>query len=498
MLDKTFTNETAKQKDKTVYSTIIRHKINKLRDVITIEPLAGFYQLGIVLSKPAFSNLEFEKACRVNLGYNDTVCNAVLAGNHRNFSAENKNIQIIISKMHSWQQPVQSIIPLLLILFMGSFSDRHKWRKPFFILPIIGDILGGLGGILCVVNMKTWPLEVQGVLEKIVPSLFGSQNLLIMATTAYIADVSTVDNRTLKIGITSTVISLSVFLANLVSGELFTKLGYLGVLSISTSIMFFSLFYGVFWVKETAKTDIEYNLDLVFDVFNPMHIIETFKVIWKRPSNASHLYALLLLVTLHKAAYDGDNNLLYLYVQNVFQWTVVDYTYFLTAHSTLTLIGNLLGLCLFVKILGTGDLLILLITTFTRIVSNIILGCARSSFVLYISNVTGIVTKLYRTAKRAYATKIVSPEDIGKTQSLLSITEAIAPAVSVPLYNVIYVNTIQVFPGTTIFFSVYIYSICSCLIIWMYYYKKDDKNIKEKENFYKQGRYNQIDSENYM
>ncbi|XP_050502705.1 uncharacterized protein LOC126881986 isoform X4 [Diabrotica virgifera virgifera] len=367
MLDKTFTNETAKQKDKTVYSTIIRHKINKLRDVITIEPLAGFYQLGIVLSKPAFSNLEFEKACRVNLGYNDTVCNAVLAGNHRNFSAENKNIQIIISKMHSWQQPVQSIIPLLLILFMGSFSDRHKWRKPFFILPIIGDILGGLGGILCVVNMKTWPLEVQGVLEKIVPSLFGSQNLLIMATTAYIAD-----------------------------------------------------------------------------------------------------------------------------------WTVVDYTYFLTAHSTLTLIGNLLGLCLFVKILGTGDLLILLITTFTRIVSNIILGCARSSFVLYISNVTGIVTKLYRTAKRAYATKIVSPEDIGKTQSLLSITEAIAPAVSVPLYNVIYVNTIQVFPGTTIFFSVYIYSICSCLIIWMYYYKKDDKNIKEKENFYKQGRYNQIDSENYM
>ncbi|XP_050502703.1 uncharacterized protein LOC126881986 isoform X2 [Diabrotica virgifera virgifera] len=409
MLDKTFTNETAKQKDKTVYSTIIRHKINKLRDVITIEPLAGFYQLGIVLSKPAFSNLEFEKACRVNLGYNDTVCNAVLAGNHRNFSAENKNIQIIISKMHSWQQPVQSIIPLLLILFMGSFSDRHKWRKPFFILPIIGDILGGLGGILCVVNMKTWPLEVQGVLEKIVPSLFGSQNLLIMATTAYIADV-----------------------------------------------------------------------------------------IWKRPSNASHLYALLLLVTLHKAAYDGDNNLLYLYVQNVFQWTVVDYTYFLTAHSTLTLIGNLLGLCLFVKILGTGDLLILLITTFTRIVSNIILGCARSSFVLYISNVTGIVTKLYRTAKRAYATKIVSPEDIGKTQSLLSITEAIAPAVSVPLYNVIYVNTIQVFPGTTIFFSVYIYSICSCLIIWMYYYKKDDKNIKEKENFYKQGRYNQIDSENYM
>lgn len=83
--------------------------------------------------------------CRVNLQYNSTICSAILTGNHSNYSRENEEVQKVISTMHSWQQPVQSFTPLVLVLFLGSFSDRHKCRKPFFLMPIIGELFGIAG-----------------------------------------------------------------------------------------------------------------------------------------------------------------------------------------------------------------------------------------------------------------------------------------------------------------------------------------------------------------
>lgn len=76
-----------------------------------------------------------------------------------------------------------------------------------------------------------------------------------------------------------------------------------------------------------------------------------------------------------------------------------------------------------------------------------------------------VVTKLYRIVKRSYATKIVSTDDIGKTQSLLGIAEALAPALSVPVYNLLYMHTLKTFPASIFFFSIIIYFFCCLLIL---------------------------------
>ncbi|CAG9860293.1 unnamed protein product [Phyllotreta striolata] len=454
-------------------------KCNKIRKVITVEPLIGLYQFAIYISKPALENLELEKACRVNFKYNDTVCDAILSGNHGNYSQQNDNMQIIISKMHAWQQPIQSFFPLILILFLGSYSDRHKWRKPFFIFPLVGDILGYLGSILSVANMRVWSLEVQGFLNKIVPSIFGTQPMIVMATTSYIADVSTREDRTLRIGLATLVINVTIPVAQAISGILFKKMGYFGVLSLSCVILLTAFVYGVFWITETSSFKEKRRTCRISDVCNPKDALSTLAIVFKKDPFMGRLHLLLVLAVLQRSASDGEENMTYLYVQKKFQWTPVDYSYFRTTQSIVTLLGNICGLYLFVKILKMNDLVILFITVFTRVMSQIIFGCANTSVIFYSGILLVVVTRLNRIAKRSYATKIVSEQNIGKTISLLGIAEALAPVIAVPIYNIIYQNTLETLPSTIYFFSVLLYSLCCFIIIGMYWMDKRSQKTEE-------------------
>ncbi|KAJ8960240.1 hypothetical protein NQ318_003965 [Aromia moschata] len=463
----------------------INKKLLYIKQIVTVEPLIALYQMAQFLSKPALDNLEFEKSCRVNLRYNDTICEAILTGHHQNFSSQNGQIQVIISDMHSWQQPVQSFMPLVLVLFLGSFSDRHKWRKPFLLLPVLGELFGILGCMLCAVFMRSWPLEAQGVSQKVIPSLFGGQIMLVMASTAYIADVSSVKMRTLRLGIVQIVLSVCSPLVYLFNGTLFVRIGYLGVLSMSAAMYAASLAYGSVWIREPRVKE-RFNKDCVLaDVFDPTHAIDTFKLVFKESgNNKAYFRTVIAMIFVYRGAFEGETNVLYLYTQNVFQWTPVEYSYLVTVNGFVHLVGNALGVPIFTKILHLSDLMILFITILSKIARNIVYGLARTVPIFYAGIFVGIITGVYKVVKKSIATKIVSENDIGKAQSLIGICEALAPAVSVPVYNkLIYINMLTTYPATFFFFSILFYATCCVLVIWMYCQeKKKQKNSRSVQN----------------
>lgn len=273
-------------------------RISYVKEVITVEPLIAAYVSASILCAPAMAYLEFEKACRVNLQLNDTVCDAILSDEHTIYTNENDQIQILISNMHSWQQPMQSIMPLILVLFLGSYSDRHKWRKPFLLIPIFGEFFAVAGVIMCVVFMRTWPLEAQGVAQTVVPSFFGGQTMIVMAVFAYIADVSTLEMRTLRVGVVQIVLNFCVPAVQSFSGILFAQIGYYGILFIAAGLYLFGLVYGFFWIKE-PKVPIKTNpKELCADVFNPQLAIETFQILLKKSPGNNRLGICLVLLTL--------------------------------------------------------------------------------------------------------------------------------------------------------------------------------------------------------
>lgn len=80
---------------------------------------------------------------------------------------------------------------------------------------------------------------------------------------------------------------------------------------------------------------------------------------------------------------------------------------------------------------------------------------------VFVSFITGVTA----VGIRSLATKIVSENDLGKAQSLFGICEAIAPAISVPIYNKgIYNHTINNFPAAVFTFGILLYVICSIII----------------------------------
>lgn len=106
-----------------------KERCKHLKDNITIEPMLACYIMPSVLASLATQNLNLEKACRVNLDYGDEVCDALSARNTANYTEQEKMVQSLVASMQGWKTVLQSLMPCLLILFWGSWSDRHGRRK---------------------------------------------------------------------------------------------------------------------------------------------------------------------------------------------------------------------------------------------------------------------------------------------------------------------------------------------------------------------------------
>lgn len=148
---------------------------NKCRYIykhITLEPMVACFVLPSMLLMLGVQNLNLEKACSVNLGYNQTVCDALHNRDTANYKDEEVEIQKLVAQMTGWKMAINSAIPCLLILFFGSWSDRHGKRKPCILIPLVGQILMAFSLLLCVYFERT-PIEVAIFVEVFFPCITG-------------------------------------------------------------------------------------------------------------------------------------------------------------------------------------------------------------------------------------------------------------------------------------------------------------------------------------
>lgn len=74
--------------------------------------------------------------------------------------------------MNGWKSAFHSAVPLFIILFVGSWSDRHRRRKPCILLPLVGEIITAFGLLFCVYFEKT-PIELAIFVEVFFSSITG-------------------------------------------------------------------------------------------------------------------------------------------------------------------------------------------------------------------------------------------------------------------------------------------------------------------------------------
>lgn len=265
--------------------TFKTNNVNEKRFIlkkVTIELLVVIYLIAMKLAEPAIKTMELEKSCRVTNHFNNTVCKLVLNSSFQDIEHHNFQVQESISKMNLWLAPITTIMPTLMILFLGSYSDKHNVRKPFLLIPIAGEFLSIVGCLICAAFMNNISLEMLGVIRHVIPSLFGGHTVFLMATYSYIVDVSSVEMLTIRVGVVRLLIHFTNIITKAVSGILFHHIGYYGILSTVLISTIVGLIYGVCCVSEPGKLKKSKGEEpAIKDIFNPNHALETFLLLVK-------------------------------------------------------------------------------------------------------------------------------------------------------------------------------------------------------------------------
>lgn len=294
---------------------------------ITVEPMIALLIIPSVFSRLANQDLNLQKACSINLKFSDKICQDLKDLNTTGLKNEESQVQKLVAEMTIWTT-LLGLIPLVLVMFSGAWSDRKGKRKPFLLLPIVGEFFASVGLILCV-YFSSLPMEVSGFVGAFFPAATGGWTVTFMAVFSYIGDITEEHMRTVRIGFVDLFCSGGVPIGTALSGVLLEWFGFYGVFSLAAVFYLSGFIYGLFCVKESCeiiclqntktKTTIlspqlsEFKNYEMFDkkserkwdfwnflkeFFNIDHVTDTLKVACKDKSKNRQKKILLLIVVL--------------------------------------------------------------------------------------------------------------------------------------------------------------------------------------------------------
>ncbi|XP_074030483.1 probable peptidoglycan muropeptide transporter SLC46 isoform X1 [Leptinotarsa decemlineata] len=483
-------NHSKKENETSVKSVSINSMTWKERysffiENITVEPMLACYIIPSVLASLATQNLNLEKACRVNLGYTTEVCDALTERRTQNYTMEEQQVQQLVASMGVWKTILQSALPAFLIMFIGSWSDRWGKRKPCMLFPIVGEFMTVVGLMVCVFFFNELPMEVAGFVEGFFPAITGGWFTMFMGVFSYIADVTTVEMRTLRIGIVNVFCSLGIPIGLALSGILYKTIGFYGVFSISAVMYIISLYYGYKHIKEPKKIDEPTLPDrpcaFFRDFFDVQHLMDTFNVAFKRGENnrRTKVMLLMLVVMVVIGPMHGEMGVSYLFTRYKFNWDEVDFSIFSTYNMVTNLIGTSVSVGVFSHALKIDDAVIGIYSCMSKILSGFVYGFATTSLIFYLGSIVEILNGTSFIAMRSIASKLVPTDELGKVNSLFGACEALMPLVYGPMYNATYAATLNWMPGAFYILGGFLTLPAVLIFAWMYVqHRKERKEVK--------------------
>lgn len=146
-------------------------------------------------------------------------------------------------------------------------------------------MLASLGFLVCTYFFYQLPMEVNGVVESLPPSITGGWFSMFVGVYSYVSGLSSVETRTLRIGAVSMFSNVSLTIGIALSGILYRWIGFYGVFSLSLTLYTIGFTYGLLTMKEVpnkaAKAE-RGEKSFLADFFDLKHIKETFAVAFKK------------------------------------------------------------------------------------------------------------------------------------------------------------------------------------------------------------------------
>ncbi|XP_063894384.1 proton-coupled folate transporter [Helicoverpa armigera] len=427
--------------------------IKRFFNFFTVEPFLLCYILPIAISGLAVQKLNIEKACRVDLNMSEEIClravNGDVSENDTLGTEAQLNATKLVADMTAWQNPLQSSFPAIVILNVGAWSDKTGNRKALMLIPVIGEIISSIGLLFATYFFLEWPLWATALIEALPSALTGGYAIALMGSYSFIADLTSVESRTFRIGLVGIIVTLGVPFGTSISGVLTEAVGYYGIFGINLGIYLFAFIYAYFKIHNVRTVKLEgTRMQKLLDFFHPRNVWDTVSLVFM--SRGKQLVQIILVICAHIVIMGpvfGESAVLFLYALTKFSMSVVDLSFFSTYSILMGTAGSAVAVTLFSKKLKMHDTLLGIIATACKTVSAYVYGLAPTRNWLYAAPVFDFFGNSGAIAIRSLGTKVVEQDKVGKICSLIGFVETLIPVIYIPLYSKLFSNTVETLPG---------------------------------------------------
>ncbi|KAH8302096.1 hypothetical protein KR044_002687, partial [Drosophila immigrans] len=407
---------------------------------ISVEPTMFLYMFAFMITSVVEQNFFVQKACRVNRNFTADICDNI---NKKENEEYKKEVLDTTAWFYQWENISAHVFPILLALFLGSFSDR-RGRK----LPLLMGLVGKfIYSTMVVVNakMKTWPVEYIIYTATLPSAMTGADVAIFASCFAYISDITTLKQRTIRVTILDVVylsaMPTGVALGSYLFYNAFNE-SYADMFAVNATLLFLAIVYTLLALKRSLK---ELGCcGFWADFFDRQHIKDSFSVLFQRRMGhrRSFLYILLISMALYTFQRD-EGSYLYLYTFDKFGWQVSSYSTFKTFKSSAFVIMMLLAVPVMNKLLGWRDTTIIFIGTWAHAIARLFYYFATSPTLFYAGAVVCSLGPIVGPMIRSMTSKIVPQSERGKVFALLSVCDNAVPFISGVCYSQIYRATLK-------------------------------------------------------
>ncbi|XP_021188002.3 probable peptidoglycan muropeptide transporter SLC46 [Helicoverpa armigera] len=411
---------------------------------ITVEPPMFLYMMAYMITNVIEQTFYVYQACTVNHGYSPEICH-----NISSYDDVNKEVQLTVSTFHQWNGVASHVVPLLLAFFIGSYSDK-RGRK----IILLGGLLGKLffSAMITINTTKAWPVEYVIYTAAFPSALTGADLAIFAGCFAYIADVSSLKNRTLRVGILD-VVYLSTMPSGVAIGNLLwnkvVDRSFTIMFAINTVLMFLATLYTVIFLKWQTRPEQKSLKEAgvknpLTDFFDVKNIVQTITILSQKRPNNRRLFLWFLLISMAFYTFQRDErSVMYLYTIKVFKWDTTSFSNFRTYLSTMYVLAMLFGIPLMTKVLQWRDTLIVMLGATAHICGHLVYAHAKTANLWYLGATFAALGPCVAPLIRSMTSKVLPASERGVAYAFLSVMEnAVAMFASI-IYSQLYKATLD-------------------------------------------------------
>ncbi|XP_014277284.1 probable peptidoglycan muropeptide transporter SLC46 [Halyomorpha halys] len=439
---------------------------------ITIEPTIFLNALGIAFCALTVQNLLVQKTC-----YPDVQPPIALLCNDSDKVGAATEIVFARSTL-------KSVLSAIAVPLFGSWRDATGKNRLLTYLALISEMV-----IAFMYLLTAWSWSISPWVASLTEAILGGicgENILHIAATCVITENSKPEDRTLRIQLNVVATLLGAGIGAAVNGFILTPMGYQWFFTMIILLNLLALVFAVLFVKD-PKRDMAIKKKWMF--------AEKLNYVFQARPNNSVIWMMLICVSLAATFQSAENNLLLYYLQQGFQFTMIETGLFASYKFSICVLGALIMTPVFMKILKWSDFKIGIVCSFFTIISSFLMIAAKTRGQLYLLAWFDILKMIPTSLPKSIISKCVPSDELGSFLGVGSVLGIFLPFLVNSFYNKIFSYTSSTLPGFFFIISasgnfivLIFYSLSSCL------FKDPSAKLEKTVSFMNVGKWERIDS----